>query len=82
VSIQKSAATGLADLQAGDSPRQLSSLLTVREVAELLGCSRQAVYLWCELGVLSHVKLGRLVRLRPEDVRSFIDRGHRDVRST
>jgi excisionase family DNA binding protein len=51
------------------------TLLTVREVATILRCSPQAIYLWCESGRLSHVRLGRLVRVTPDDVRQFIEAG-------
>lgn len=52
-------------------------LLTVAEVASILRCSKQAVYSWVEFGRVPHVKLGRLVRFRPEDVEEFLERNSR-----
>jgi excisionase family DNA binding protein len=47
-------------------------LLTAADVAKYLQCSRQAVYLWVELGRLPHLKLGRLVRFREDDLAEFL----------
>ena len=52
-------------------------LMTVGDVAEWLQCSRQAVYCWAELGYLSHIKIGRLVRFTREDVLAFVESGRR-----
>ncbi|MGH2711492.1 MAG: helix-turn-helix domain-containing protein [Actinomycetota bacterium] len=52
---------------------QLEPLLTPEQVAGILGCSRKAVYVWAERGILAHVKLGRLVRFRPIDVEKLVE---------
>jgi excisionase family DNA binding protein len=54
--------------ECGSEALSLSPLLTAKEVAELLRCSKQAVYWWAETGVLPHVRIGRAVRFRRDDV--------------
>jgi excisionase family DNA binding protein len=49
-----------------------SRLLLASEVAELLRCSKQAVYWWAETGLLPCVRIGRAVRFRPEDVQAIL----------
>jgi excisionase family DNA binding protein len=51
----------------------LESLLTPEAVAGLLACSPKSVYAWAARGVLPSVRLGRLVRFMPSDVRRFIE---------
>ncbi len=41
-------------------------LLTVKEVATLLGVCRATIYSMGERGDLSHLRLGSLIRFRPE----------------
>lgn len=56
---------------------RLDRLLNAREVAEILGCSRQQVYLLAERGELASFKLGALRRFSLEDVRAWIEE-HRE----
>jgi excisionase family DNA binding protein len=49
------------------------SLLTPEAVARLLACSPKSVYAWAARGALPSVRLGRLVRFRPSEVRRFIE---------
>jgi excisionase family DNA binding protein len=51
----------------------VESLLTPEAVARLLACSPKSVYAWAARGDLLSVRLGRLVRFRPSDVRRFIE---------
>jgi excisionase family DNA binding protein len=48
-------------------------LLRPEAVARLLACSPKSVYAWAARGSLRSVRLGRLVRFRPSDVRRFVD---------
>jgi excisionase family DNA binding protein len=48
-------------------------LLIPEAVARLLACSPKTVYGWAAIGLIPSVRLGRLVRFRPEDVRRFIE---------
>jgi excisionase family DNA binding protein len=59
----------------GPSETRPGSLETPRELARRLGVPLRTVYLWTEQGRLPHVKLGRLTRFRPEDIKAIIDRG-------
>lgn len=47
-------------------------LLTVREAAEALRVSRQAVRVWCEKGYLRGRKIGSLWRIDAESVRRLL----------
>ncbi|HXF37959.1 MAG TPA: helix-turn-helix domain-containing protein [Actinomycetota bacterium] len=49
-----------------------ASLLTVREVARLLAVSPRYVQLLAQRGELPHVRIGRLVRVRAEDLAAFV----------
>ena len=48
-------------------------LLRPEAVAQLLACSPKTVYAWAASGLLPSVRLGRLVRFRPADIRRFIE---------
>ena len=48
------------------------SLLTGIEVAQILNVSRSFAYLLMERGEIPTVKIGRLVRVRPIDLESYI----------
>jgi excisionase family DNA binding protein len=50
-------------------------LLTVRDVARLLGVSTATVYRLCEEGRLAHVRVGNAIRVRPADLEAFMGRG-------
>ena len=46
----------------------MGKLLSVKEAAELLSCSEAAIRKWLYQGQLPYVKVGRLTRLRSEDI--------------
>ena len=50
-------------------------LLTIAEVAELIGCSEKTVRRWIGSGRLVARKLGRQWRIHPADYRTFLDAG-------
>lgn len=47
-------------------------LLTPEQVAERLQVTVQTIYTWMRSGYLPSVKMGRLWRIRPDDLENFI----------
>jgi excisionase family DNA binding protein len=47
-------------------------LLSVRDVARLLGLSTATVYALCSAGALPTIRILNTIRIRPADVRAFI----------
>ena len=45
--------------------------LTAQDVAQIWGCSDQHVYDLCKAGELNHVRIGRLIRIRRQDVEDY-----------
>jgi excisionase family DNA binding protein len=56
-----------------------SALLTVREAATRLGVSEAAARRWVHRGRLRAVRIGRSVRIDPQDLDAIVDRGSLDV---
>ncbi|HEY6908844.1 MAG TPA: helix-turn-helix domain-containing protein [Myxococcales bacterium] len=54
-----------------------SALLSVRQVAQLLGVSTAIVYRLCEHGELEHVRVSNAVRIVPQDLATFLERRRR-----
>ena len=50
------------------------ALLSVREVARLLGVSTPIVYRLCERGDLAHLRVSCAIRIAPEAVAGFLER--------
>jgi len=46
----------------------IEHLLTVRQVAQLLGVCPATVYKWASTGVLPHVRIVNVIRIRADDV--------------
>ena len=67
-----STAPTLADLRVLYGGRD--RLLRVAEVAEQLGVCNATVYRLCERGELRHVWIVNSIRIRPDDLRAFLDR--------
>jgi len=55
----------------------LSPLLSINEVAELLGISRPTVYALIRRGELIPIRVGERARFEPGDVRAYLER-HRE----
>ena len=53
----------------------MNPLLTVEEAAKLLNCTEAAVRKWLYQRRLSPVKIGRLIRLRLEDIEAVASNG-------
>ncbi len=49
-------------------------LLRPAEAARILGVSRSQIYRLAALGEIPHVRVGRSVRFRLEDLRAFVER--------
>jgi putative molybdopterin biosynthesis protein len=50
-------------------------LLSVEEVAPILGVSVARAYELCRTELLPHVRLGRQVRINPDQLNAFIESG-------
>jgi len=50
----------------------IERLLTVRQVAQLLGVCTATVYKWAAQDVLPHVRIVNVVRVRPQDLTTFL----------
>jgi len=50
----------------------VEQLLTVRQVAQLLGVCRATVYKWAAIELLPHVRIVNVVRVRREDLARLI----------
>ena len=66
----------MTDQRLGDalSPAPMK-LLTVNEVADVLGCGRTRVYELIDKGHLTRIKVGRLTRIPPSEVDGLVRRG-------
>jgi len=53
----------------------MNQLLTVNQAAELLSCSEAAIRKWIYQRRLTPVKIGRLTRLRQEDIERVASKG-------
>jgi excisionase family DNA binding protein len=50
----------------------IEQLLTVRQVAQHLGVCPATVYKWAAAGVLPHLRIVNVIRIRPEDLTRFV----------
>ena len=48
-------------------------LLNVTEVAQLIGVRPSTIYQWTHLKFIPYVKVGRLVRFKPDAVMKWVD---------
>ena len=53
----------------------MQQLLTIKQASELLACSPAAIRKWIFQGRLRAVKVGRLTRLRQEDIERVASKG-------
>jgi excisionase family DNA binding protein len=61
------------------SPLSLQPLLSVPEAAALLGIKVWTLRQWLSQRRIAFVKIGRLTKLRPEDITTFIERNRREA---
>jgi excisionase family DNA binding protein len=67
-------ATAAAILAVGELLAGQAEPLTVAAAAKVIGVSVGAVYQLCREGKLKHQRIGRAVRIRPEDARAYSER--------
>ena len=53
---------------------QMEKLLTIQEVAEVLGVSKSTVKVWASRRIIPVTKMGRLVRISPEALKEWMER--------
>jgi len=53
---------------------KMEKLLSLSETAEILGIKQPTLYNWISEERITVVKVGRLVKFDPEDVRQFIEK--------
>lgn len=49
--------------------------------AEILGVSRSSVYRYCSTGQIPFYRVGRKIRILPEDLRRFVQRYYYDLQN-
>jgi len=52
----------------------MKRLLTVDDVAEILGVKKSTIYQWTSADFIPHIKLGKNVRFREGDVLAWIEK--------
>ncbi len=50
----------------------MDKLLTPKQLSELLQVDQSTVYWWSHTGFIPHVKLGKLVRFKEEEVEQWV----------
>ena len=60
-----------------DDSKALAPLLSINEVAAILGVSRTSVYTLIQAGELAPIRVGERARFDPIDVRAYLER-HRE----
>jgi|TARA_B100002003_G_scaffold242452_1_gene265453 excisionase family DNA binding protein len=59
---------------------EMKRLLTFEEAKELLGIKSSTLYAWVNMRKIKHIKLGRLLKFRQDDIEEFIELSMRDVK--
>ncbi len=59
----------------------VEKLLNMDETASLLGLKKSTLYAAVMRKQITHVKLGKLTRFRPEDLQAYINKNLVEVRS-
>jgi excisionase family DNA binding protein len=52
----------------------MPKLLTPQQVADYLGVQLSTIYQWTHQGFIPHVKLGRVLRFRQDDIANWLDK--------
>jgi excisionase family DNA binding protein len=58
-----------------DIMREKEKMLTVKEVAEMLGVSRNTVYSWIKEGRIKALKFKRIIRIPEKEIKASLSKG-------
>ncbi len=58
----------------------MKRLLTFEETREILGIKPSTLYTWVNMRKIKHIKLGRLLKFRQDDIEEFVEHNKRDVK--
>jgi len=50
----------------------MEKLLTIDELAKVLSVKKSTIYQWVHLELIPHMKVGRLLRFREEDIQKWL----------
>ncbi len=50
----------------------MEKLLTIDELAEVLSAKKSTIYQWVHLGLIPHMKVGRLLRFKEGDIEKWL----------
>jgi len=50
----------------------MEKLLTIDELAKVLSVKKSTIYQWVHMGLIPHIKVGRLLRFREEDIQKWL----------
>lgn len=48
--------------------------LRPNQIARALSVKPDTVYKWCQRGLLTHYRAGKVILVRPEDIRDFLEK--------
>ncbi len=50
----------------------MKKLLTIDELAEVLSVKKSTIYQWVHLGLIPHIKVGRLLRFKEGNIQKWL----------
>ena len=50
----------------------MEKLLTIDELAEVLSVKKSTIYQWVHLGLIPHIKVGRLLRFKEGNIQKWL----------
>lgn len=50
----------------------MEKLLTIDELAKVLSVKKSTIYQWVHLGLIPHIKVGRLLRFKEENIEKWL----------
>ncbi len=50
----------------------MDKLLTIDELAEVLSVKKSTIYQWVHLGLIPHIKVGRLLRFKEGNIQKWL----------
>lgn len=58
----------------------MERLMTAKQVSELIEVRPSTIYQWVHFGLIPHVKIGKCVRFKKDELLRWIDKNHRRER--